>query len=190
MTTGRGLRAHADLILGEIRTALDAVEPGPFDALVDALLAAPRVFVCGVGRVGLSLQALVKRLNHLGVRAWFVGDLGEPAARPGDLLLVGSGSGESVVPVAIARVARERGARVVHVGSNPAGSLAPLTDLFVRIPVRTRLARADEIASRQIMTSLFEQSLYVLGDALALEIAARKGITDVGSLWEHHANLE
>ena len=105
--------------------------------------------------------------------------------------MVGSGSGESVVPVAIARVAKKCGARVAHIGSNPDSALAPLTDIFLRIPVATRLRRPDKIPSQQIMTSVFDQALYVLGDAIApLDLPRRKGIVDLNGLWQRHANLE
>lgn len=188
--TPSGFTTDWQLILEEVRSALSAVDPTSVENLVSALLEAEQVFFVGVGRVQLSLHAMVKRLNHLGVRAWSVGDLAEPAITERDLLVVGSGSGESVIPVAIAKVARKRGARVAHIGSNPNSSLRPLTDLFVRIPVATRLKNPGEIPSRQIMTSLFEQALYVLGDAVALAVMRRKGITDTGALWERHANLE
>jgi 6-phospho-3-hexuloisomerase len=183
-------RDACDLILGELGQALGAVEEGQVDALAEAVLTADKVFAVGVGRVFLSLQAIVKRLNHLGIRAWCVGEINEPAITERDLLIVASGSGESVVPLGIAGVACKRGARIVHIGSNPSSSLAPLTDLFVRIPVRTRLSRPDEIPSTQIMTSLFEQSLLLLGDALALILKDRLGIRDLDTLWQYHANLE
>jgi 6-phospho-3-hexuloisomerase len=177
------------LALGEIRQALEAVDPAQVEALVDALLEAEQVFVIGVGRVMLSLQAFAKRLNHLGVRTFCVGDIDEPAITERDLLVVGSGSGESAVPVAIARIADRHGARIAHIGSNPHSSLAPLTDVLVRIPVRTKLQLPDEIASAQIMSSLFEQSLYVLGDAVALMIVRRRQLV-MHDLWRYHANLE
>ena len=103
---------------------------------------------------------------------------------------VSSGSGESAVPVAIAGIARKHGARTVLPGSNGRSTLARTTDFFVRIPVRTKLALADEIPSRQIMSSLFEQCLLIVGDAIALRIMERKSITDLASLWSLHANLE
>jgi 6-phospho-3-hexuloisomerase len=183
-------REHWNLILTEISAALESVDPAQVQLLVEAMLKAGTLFFTGVGRVALSLQAMVKRLNHLGFSAWFVGDLAEPAASAGDLLVVGSGSGESVVPVAIAKVAKRHGARVAHIGSNPESALAPLTDIFLRIPVATRLRRPDEIPSQQIMTSVFDQALYILGDAIALELLRRKGIVDLNGLWQRHANLE
>ncbi len=181
---------NAKLILGELDAALAAVREPDVDAFVDAILASEKVFVTGLGRVLLSLQAFVKRLNHLGVPAWYVGEMNEPALTSRDLFIVGSGSGETAVPITITKIARKLGARIVHIGSNPNCSLSALTDLFVRIPVRTKLELADEIPSRQIMSSLFEQSLLILGDAVALQIAERKSITDMKALWALHANLE
>jgi 6-phospho-3-hexuloisomerase len=178
-----------DLVLGEVTRSLEAVDPAQAEALLDAMLAADRVFLVGVGRVMLALQAFAKRLNHLGIRAHCVGDVNEPAITPVDLLIVASCSGRSAVPVTIAGIARRHGARIAHIGSNPGGPLAPLADLFVRIPVHSRLELPDEIPSQQLMTSLFEQSLLLFGDALALMISRRLGL-DPAALWQHHANLE
>jgi 6-phospho-3-hexuloisomerase len=176
-------------VLDEIERALAAVDPADVDALVEALLAAEKVFAVGVGRVMISLQAFAKRLNHLGIATYCVGDVNEPAITGRDLLLVGSGSGESAVPVVIAQIAKEHGARIAHVGSNPHSSLAPITDVFVRIPVRTKLNLPDELGSKQIMSSLFEQCLYLLGDTVSLMIARQQEL-DLAILWQYHANLE
>jgi 6-phospho-3-hexuloisomerase len=177
------------LVLDEIECALAAVDRAQVERLVEALLGAEKVFVVGVGRVMISLQALGKRLNHLGITTYCVGDVNEPAITPRDLLLVGSGSGESAIPVAIAQIAKQHGARIAHVGSNPRSSLAPVTDVFVRIPVKTKLELPDELGSAQIMSSLFEQCLFLLGDVVALMIARREEL-DLAGLWQYHANLE
>jgi 6-phospho-3-hexuloisomerase len=55
--------------------------------------------------------------------------------------------------------------------------------------VNSKLKLPDEVASKQIMTSLFEQSLYLLGDTIAWIIADTKGY-DKEKLWMYHANLE
>ena len=178
-----------DLILEECRTALALVDPDAAERLLEAVLGAEKVFFVGVGRVLLSMQAMAKRMSHLSIHTVVVGQITEPAITKKDLLIVASGSGETLFPVAIAKKAKSLGAKVAHIGSNPASSLAPVTDVFVRIPVRTKLGLPDEIASRQPMTSLFEQSLLIFGDALAVMIVARRNL-DVAALWQHHANLE
>lgn len=189
MQSSKQFEGDVNLIIDEIRSALTRIDPGQLEEFVCALLAAEKVFVVGVGRVMLSLSAFVKRLNHLGVRAHCVGDINEPAISSRDLLVVGSGSGESVVPVAIARVAKTKNARIAYIGSNLSSSVAGLADLVLRIPVKTKFGLPDELGSQQIMTSLFEQALYLLGDAVSLEIVRRRHL-DISKLTEHHANLE
>ena len=184
-----GYSEARDTILAELSASLGAVREEEVERFAELLFLARSVFFVGVGRVLLSLEAMAKRLHHIGVDTHVVGDIAEPAITSDDLLVVGSGSGESVVPVAIAKVAKRYGAKVVHLGSNPQSSLAPLTDLLVRIPVKTKLNLPDELASEQIMSSLFEQSLLLLGDAIALMEARRRGL-DLKELWRRHANLE
>ena len=177
------------LALKEISSALDAVKESDIEQFIDMLTKADKVFVAGVGRVMLSLQAFAKRLNHIGIKTWFVGEINEPAITEKDVLIIGSGSGESVCPVAIAHVAKKHNAKIVHIGSNAQSSLAPITDLFVRIPVKTKLNMRGEIDSQQPLSSLFEQSLYILGDAVVMQIIERQNIS-IDGLWQFHANLE
>jgi 6-phospho-3-hexuloisomerase len=178
------------LIVSEVSQALDLTDAENAERLVDMICEAEKVFVVGVGRVLLMLQAFAKRLNHLGIEANFVGAIDEPAITEKDLLLVGSGSGESIVPVAIAKLAKKYGAKVAHIGSNANSSMKAYEDLFVRIPCRTKLNLEDEIDSRQPMSSLFEQSVLLFLDSEVLLIAERKNIKDLSALWRKHANLE
>ena len=106
------------------------------------------------------------------------------------LLLVGSGSGESAVPLAIVKIAKRYNAKIAHIGSNPNSSMAEYEDLFVRVPCRTKLNLPGEIASQQPMSSLFEQSLLLLGDTVAMLVMQEKGLDDLHALWKKHANLE
>lgn len=140
------------------------------------IILAEKVFFVGVGRVAMSLQAIAKRMSHLGIDAHCVGDVCEPAITDKDLLIVGSGSGMSLFPVVIARKAKGFNAKIVHIGSNPKGDMSDIASYMVRIPVRTRLYLDDEIDSCQPMTSLFEQTLLILGDILAKMIVEERRI--------------
>jgi len=176
-------------VLSELDAALSSVDERSAEAFADSLMAARRVFAVGVGRVQLSLLAFVKRLNHLGIPATYVGAIDEPAIGPEDLLLVGSGSGETKMPAVIAGLAKKHGAKIAHIGSNMNGSVSSLADLTVRIPCRTKLSLPDEINSVQPMSSLFEQCLLLFLDVTALIIIDKKRI-DINTLWHTHANLE
>ena len=181
--------AAKDLVLGELQVSLNSIDPEQVERLIKAVLAADKVFFVGVGRVLLSLQAVAKRWAHLGIDAHYVGEITEPAITEKDLLIVGSGSGTTMFPVGIAKKARKIGAKVVHIGSNPDSDIQDIVEFMVRIPVRTKAYREDEIDSQQPMTSLFEQSLLLLGDIVAKMIAEREHL-DMKGLWQHHANLE
>jgi len=176
-------------VLSELQSALLAVDEDEIEAFVVSLMRTNRVFAVGVGRVQLSLLAFVKRLNHLGIKATYVGAIDEPAIGEGDMLLIGSGSGETAVPVTVAKIAQKYGARIVHIGSNTHSTVSSIADLTVRIPCRTKLALEDEINSIQPMSSLFEQSLLIFFDVVSLLLIEKKGI-DIKALWHTHANLE
>lgn len=177
-------------VLGELEQALGSVDPASLERLKEDILLAEQVFFVGVGRVMLSLQCVCKRLAHLGIRAHYVGEITEPHLNEGDLLIVGSGSGSSLFPAAIARKARQSvNCKIVHIGSNPHGEVSRYADYMVRIPVRTKEYLDDEIDSCQPMTTLFEQSLLLLGDILAKMIIEEKQL-DMKALWRYHANME
>ena len=177
-------------VLDELKRTLDSIDPASVEQLAQAILEADQVFFVGVGRVLLSLQCVCKRLAHLGIRAHYVGEITEPAITKDDLLIVGSGSGASLFPLGIAKKARSAvGCTIVHIGSNPNSEMKDIADFMVRIPVRTKFYLEDEIDSCQIMTSLFEQSVLLLGDILAKIIVEQRQL-DMKALWQYHANLE
>lgn len=180
---------YAQVILDECSKALASVDEKECRKLTEAITAAEKVFFIGVGRVLLSLEAICKRLAHLGIDAHIVGEITEPAITERDLLIIASGSGESIVPKAIALKAAELGAKLAWIGSNSESTIAKISDIRVRIPVQTKLCLEDEIKSAQPMTSLFEQSLLILGDTIAMELVHEKEL-DLPSLWNYHANLE
>lgn len=178
-----------ELVLQELSVSLGAIKEEEVEKLAEIVLSSRKVFFVGVGRVLLSLQAIAKRWAHLGMDTHVVGEITEPAITNEDVLIVGSGSGTTLFPAGIAKKAYQIGAKVVHIGSNPNSELKDIVCLMVRIPVRTKYYLEDEIDSKQPMTSLFEQTLLLLGDVVAKIIIDRKQL-DMKGLWQYHANLE
>lgn len=176
-------------IINECHSVLSLITEDDTNQLIDAILSADKVFFVGVGRVLLSLQAICKRFNHIGIQAFFVGEINEPAISPDDLLIVASGSGESIIPVEIAKKAYELHAKIALISSNPCSTISALSNIFVRIPAQSKLGLVEEVKSYQPMTSLFEQSVLLYGDTLSKMIIDRKHL-DMNALWKHHANLE
>ncbi|MFZ4451604.1 6-phospho-3-hexuloisomerase [Salibacterium aidingense] len=179
----------AKTITDELSAALHNIDSKEVDELLRKIQKAEKVFFVGVGRVLLSLEAIAKRLAHLGIKTYIVGQVTEPAITENDLLIVGSGSGETAFPLIIAKKAKQFNATVAHIGADPESSMEKYADTFVRIPVRTQLELPNEIPSVQPMKSLFEQNLLLLGDTIALMIVREQNI-EISNLWKHHANLE
>lgn len=177
-------------VCAELEHALNSIDPASLERLKDDMLSAEQVFVVGVGRVMLSLQMICKRFAHLGIRIHYVGEITEPAITGKDLLIVGSGSGASLFPLNIAKKARQAAdCRIVHIGSNPESEMKDIADYMVRIPVRTKQYLEDEIDSCQPMTTLFDQTLLIMGDILAKMVIEEKQL-NMKELWQYHANLE
>lgn len=180
---------YCDLVIDECRGALSDVDPQAVECYVEMLLIAKRVFFVGTGRVHLSVSSAAVRFRHFGIDTFVVGQVGLPPIGSEDLLVTASGSGESVVPVAMAKLAKYHGANIAHIGSNPRCTLTQISDLFVRIPANTKLATEGERRSRQPMTSLFEQAVLLLNDVVAGMIMSRRSLVD-SVLWGLHSNLE
>lgn len=178
-----------DMVIDECAKALSAIEFEQIEQYMEMMLGAEKVFFVGVGRVLLALKCIAKRYAHLGIHAVVVGEITEPAITDKDVIIVGSGSGETLFPLGIARKAHQIGAKVIHIGSNPNSSMKEVEDLFVRIPVESRAKAPDEIHSGQPMTSLFEQALLLFGDTTAAMLVEKKQI-NIHDLWQYHANLE
>ena len=180
-------------ILDELRRTLNQISCDEIDSLVREVTGARRVFVAGAGRSGLAMRSFAMRLAQLGLTVHVVGETTSPAVRPGDLLLIGSGSGVTDRLVHYAGKAAAAGARVAAATADPASPAARLADVVVVIPAPTpkssKEAIGQEQRSGQPMGTLFEQSLGVLLDACVMLLMAR--LDETGrSMFARHANLE
>lgn len=188
MTTATSFHECERIIINELSDVLGNVDETQIDQLTDLITGARKVFFVGVGRVELALEAIAKRLAHLGIDTVMVGQITEPAICDKDLLIVGSGSGKTGFPLFIAGKAKSFGAKVARIGIVEDCPMKEYTDLFVHVPAAGKPGSGTK-PSEQPMTSLFEQSLLLVDDAIAMSLVRKQGI-DLDSLWEFHANLE
>ncbi|WP_321211416.1 6-phospho-3-hexuloisomerase [Methanothermobacter sp. DP] len=152
------------------------------DRFIDTLTSAGNVFVLGLGRSGLVAKAFAMRLMHLEINVFVVGETITPAINEGDALIAISGSGRTSYIVNAARIARERGARVVAVTSHPESELGGIADLTVTVRGRTKIDGEKNYMKRQIrgnhhsrtpLGTLFEISALVFLDGLIAELMHR-----------------
>ena len=181
---------HIRQVMAELDRTLGAVATDDVERLVDMILSARRVFVAGAGRSGLAMKAFAMRLMHLGLRAYVVGETVTPAMTADDLLLIGSGSGETASLVAMAEKVRALKARLALVTIVADSRIGRLAEAVVAIPAPSPKARAQHgVTSVQPMGSLFEQSLLILLDVVVLRLMEQQK-TDSAAMFERHANLE
>jgi 6-phospho 3-hexuloisomerase len=184
-------------ILDKLKQGASQVEHEALERLVRRICAAPAVFVYGAGRSGLVARAFAMRLMHLNLTVYVVGDTTTPAIRPGDLLILLSGSGETPSVRVVGQEAKRRGAQLVSLTSNPDSSIAAISDLVVLIPGQTDRLGADYLA-RQVaglhepltpMGTAFELTTLILCDSLVVELMRRLNRTEE-EMAAKHATLQ
>ncbi len=179
-------------VLKELEGALKQIDPGKAESLVDAIISADKVFVAGTGRSLLMVRGLAMRLMHLGFKAYVVGETVTPAIEPGDLLIIGSGSGETSTLTVMASKAKKVGAKLALITIYPESSIGKLADLVVNIVAATTKSDKDSGAkSIQPGANMFEQSMLLFCDSLVIRIIEKNSIVDSNvALMKTHANLE
>ncbi len=168
------------------------------DEMIQIISQHRRVFVLGAGRSGLAGKAFAMRLMHLGFSVNVIGETVTPAVESDDLVVAISGSGVTDFTVNSSKAAKEIGARIIAITSEPESALAEISDLVVPVKgwVGDREGTSyigDQIkgkhASLTPLGTLFEDSCHVLLDGIIAELMQRTK-TSEEELRESHANIE
>ena len=168
-------------LLARIQAVMDGADwPGLLE-LADRLPQVTHTYVTGAGRSGLVARSFGMRLMHAGLPAYIPGETITPGAQRGDLLVAISCTGSTGITDYIARRARQLGAEVWVLTSEPDSALASLADRVVLIP-----ATADDIVIR---AAVFEHAASLCLDAVFNVLAERLKL-DTASYQRRHANLE
>ncbi len=110
--------------LSDLAGVFAAMPEDALDGLIEAIVAAKRIVVFGLGREGLQMRGFAMRLFHMGrdVAVW--GDMTTPALGAGDLFIASAGPGDLPTAQTLVEIARKGGARTALVTAQPAGGLA------------------------------------------------------------------
>ena len=179
-----------DQVRQELGSVLSQLPPEMAETLIQEVEAAPRIFGCASGRSGFILRGFLMRLMHLGFTVYFVGETTTPRIRPGDLLLVLSGSGETAFPREMQRRANTAEARTLALTAHADSTIGREAQEVITIPGTTKLTRTQETASVQCPGSLFEQATFLFLEAVVLILYQRRSSQDRGEVLERHADLE
>ena len=193
------MKTSINAILDNIESAQEFLDEETIDQFEDIIINSKNVFVTGAGRSGLAAKAFAMRLMHLGLSAYVVGETISPAIYADDCIIAISGSGETNTIVSAAKIAKNRGSKVLALTSYPESTLGQLADAYILVKGRTKKEVDDEnYIKRQIhgnYTSLtplgtaFELTTLVFLDAIVSELMEKMEQTE-SDLKARHTVLE
>ena len=193
------MKTSIKAILENIESAEEFLDEKTIDKFENMIIDANNIFVTGAGRSGLAAKAFAMRLMHLGLSSYVVGETICPAINADDCIVAISGSGETNTIVSAAKIAKNRGSKVLAVTSYPDSTLGQLADGHLLVKGRTKKEVDDEnYMKRQIhgnYTSLtplgtaFELTTLVFLDAIVSELMEKMEQTE-SDLKARHTVLE
>lgn len=176
-------------IMKELNHSVDLIADEEAEKLVDEILNANKVFVSGAGRSGFMAKSFVMRMMHMGIDAYVLGETVTPNFEKGDILIIGSGSGETKGLVTIAEKAQNIGGKIAAVTLVPDSTIGKFANFTIKLPGATKDRTDRDYHTIQPMGSLFEQTLLLFYDAIILRFMEKKGL-DTNKMYGKHANLE
>ncbi|MDD1682378.1 MAG: SIS domain-containing protein [Methanoregula sp.] len=126
-----------------IRKTTARLDREQISAFFQRMLAAERVYVAGAGRSGLIARAFAMRLLHLGFEVYVVGETVTPALKPGDTLVVFSGSGETHSMATICSTVKGLGGFICLITASPDSTMSRIADCVLNLGDLTGYYRGD-----------------------------------------------
>lgn len=180
---------YTENILAELTNCMKASERENFQDICNLLDYAKQIFISGVGRTGYIMRCFAMRLAQAGYKVYWVGDVNTPRAQSGDLLIIGSGSGETGALKNYVEKARDLDLKILVFTTKKDSSLAMMADKNVYIHASAKYDDCGGKISRQPMGALFEEALFITTEAIILELMEKDQIQEE-SMQRRHANLE
>lgn len=180
---------YLEEIVQELNKTVDIIPELEAEKLLNKLLESKKIFVAGAGRSGFMGKSFAMRMMHMGIDAYVVGETVTANLEHDDLLIIGSGSGETNTLVAIAEKAKKLGGSIALITTSPESTLGRMADIIVLLPGAQKDQSNSDYHTIQPMGSLFEQTMLLFYDALILRFMEIKGL-DSTKMYGKHANLE
>jgi len=179
-------RKSVKYIQHKINDILEDVSQKDIDKIKKLFFECDRIFVYGAGRSGLVSKAFAIRLVHLGFQTFVIGETITAPVQKGDLVIIVSGSGETIPAVMTAEIANNLGAYVVSITGKKDSDIAKYADITLFISAGCKESERERYAP---LGTLFEASVWVLLDGLIAELLDSKNETEE-DMRSRHATLE
>lgn len=182
-------------VQNEIDLVLSSINEDKLNEFVN-LLSTNGIKVLGysAGRMGFGLKAFLMRLNHLGIPAYWYGDNYIPPMNENDVFICCSNSGTTASVFNILEIFKNKAkGHIVSFVGNEESKMAVNSEIAINFKTcNGGLNSADDdtkINSIQPMTTLTEQSMFVLFDVITMMLIEKMNIDIVGTK-KYHSNIE
>lgn len=176
-----------EIIMTEIKQVMNLVNENQLEKAMVYFQKNKRIFVLGVGRSGFQAKGFAMRLMHIGYTDYVMGETITPSIQKGDTWVAISGSGTTKRIVSDTEKAKQLGLDIVVLTSDIESPLAKLADQVIVVPGATKTGAG--IKSVQLLSSLFDQTVHIVLDALTVKLAQRDQTSNEDALHEH-VNIE
>lgn len=175
-----------EYIQRKIKDILNQVPDEDIEKVKELFFKSSRIFVYGAGRSGLVAKAFAIRLVHLGFQTFAIGETITGPVQKGDLVIIVSGSGETIPAVMTAEIAHKLGAKVVSITGKKKSGIAKYADITLYIS-----ASCSDVERKMYapLGTLFEASVWILFDGIIADLLNTKNETEE-SMRLRHATLE
>lgn len=182
------VKKNLERILKELEISSAKIKEEQIINVISLIDPDKKIYLFGKGRSGLSAKGFANRLMHLGFQAYVIGEISTPHTKPGDLLIITSGSGETQALVSIAKKAKESGLCLAVITMNEQSTLGKMADAMIILPGDSK-GNNEQKQSIQPMGSQFEQMSFLLFDSIVLKLMELFHETS-DQMFLRHADLE
>ena len=165
------IKRTMESIAGRVRKEANSLSRTEVNSFVTEIITTHeggyRIFLLGEGRSGLVARSFAMRLMHLGFDVNVFGEVVTPAVRENDFVIAVSGTGETATVNEIAKIAKQSGARIAVVTSNPDSSLGKLAERVVTIRGRIE---ADDVSFLERQVTGISITLTPLGTLFEINV--------------------
>jgi len=179
-------RESVEYIQKKIKEILGRISEDDVNRVKNLFFQSNRIFVYGAGRSGLVAKAFAIRLVHLGFQTFVIGETISAPVTKGDLVIIVSGSGETIPAVMTAEIAHDIGAKVVSITAKKRSEIAKYADVTLFI---SSSCNEEERKKYAPLGTLFEASVWILLDSIIADLMHSKNETEE-DMRSRHATLQ
>lgn len=175
-----------EYIQRKIKDILESVSPDDIEKVKSLFFKSNRIFVYGAGRSGLVAKAFAIRLVHLGFQTFVIGETITAPVAKNDLVVIVSGSGETIPAVMTAEIANNLKANVVSITGKRNSEIAKYADVTLYISASCNDIEREKFAP---LGTLFEASVWILLDGIIADLLDSKNENEK-KMRSRHATLQ